>query len=174
MELLGKLTSKEKSNTRILPSASKDGSICWMVLKVTQNLKRENKNKILTIIYTVFKGITTLNIEELNGYGKTIIFTTECYYREKYPYVRKGFLRNYHYWDDPKLYQGGVDSRTIPWCCYDCTTQLYLTWDPKIKYACNNPRYGKIFNCKYSPIIRSHNNWFIMNFLEDETYDVEY
>ena len=44
---------------------------------------------------------------------KTIIFTTECYYREKYPYVRKGFLRNYHYWDDPKLYQGGVDFRTI-------------------------------------------------------------
>ena len=119
MELLGKLTSKEKSNTRILPSASKDGSICWMVLKVTQNLKRENKNKILTIIYTVFKGITTSNIEELNGYGKNNYFYHWMLLSGKISLCKKGFLK--------KLSLLGW-SKVISGRCWFQNNYLMLLW----------------------------------------------
>ena len=43
-----------------------------------------------------------------------------------------------------------------------------------MKYACNQPRYGLIIDCDCSPILVSHNNWVVMNFIGDEKDDFEY
>ena len=56
----------------------------------------------------------------------------------------------------------------------DFATQFNFLWEPKIKDACNHPRYEIFFDWNYSPILVSRNNWTIMNFLENGDYEVEY
>ena len=90
------------------------------------------------------------------------------------PYKSKGVLRRYNYRSDPKLAQKFVDIRMITCSCHTCTTTLCLSWDYKIKYARNQPRYERVYDCKYSLIIGSHNNWIIINFIDDGTYEREY
>ena len=80
------------------------------------------------------------------------------------PYGSKGILRHHHYHSDQKLGPGAVAITRIICRCHAFTTILYLLWDSKIKEAVNQPRYGQVYNCKYSQIIGCRNNWIIMNF----------
>ena len=42
----------------------------------------------------------------------------------------------------------------------------------KIKYACNQTKYGRVYYFKYSLTLGSHNNWTI--FFNDRTDEEEY
>ena len=75
------------------------------------------------------------------------------------PYGSKEILRNYHYRSDPKLGPGIVAIRRITCSCHAYTSKIYLSWDSKTKDAVNQPRYGRVYNCKYSEIIGCHNSW---------------
>ena len=44
----------------------------------------------------------------------------------------------------------------------------------KLKMRVIWPRYGQVFNFKYSPVIGSHNNCTVMNVLDDATDDVRF
>ena len=88
------------------------------------------------------------------------------------PYGSKGVLIHYHYSSDPKLGLGIVTIRRITYTFHDCRTILYLTRDYKIKEAFNQPKYGRVYNCKYSIFFGSHNNWIVMNSLYYLTYNV--
>ena len=33
----------------------------------------------------------------------------------------------------------------------------------------NQPRYVRVYSCKYSQMLGCHNNWILMNFLDDGT-----
>ena len=90
------------------------------------------------------------------------------------PYGSKVVLRHYHYGLGKKLVPGLVSLKIISCRYHACTTQLYLTWGYKIKYACNHPICGRIYGRKYFIIFGSQNNWIIMNFIDDGTYKVEY
>ena len=90
------------------------------------------------------------------------------------PYYRNGVLRHFHYRSDPKLGPGIVYLRIITCSCHYCITQLYLTWGSKIKSACNQPRYGVVYDCKYSQILGYHNNWIIIIFIDYGTDEVDY
>ena len=76
--------------------------------------------------------------------------------------------------DDTKLGQVVVYTKIISFSCQYCTTKLSLPWDHKTKDVCDNTIYGRVSNCKLSPILGSRNNWVIMNFLDDEIYNVEF
>ena len=89
------------------------------------------------------------------------------------PYARKVILRHYHYRSDPKLGPGIVSIRRIPCSCQDCTTILSHSWDSKTKEVVNRPRYGRVYNYKYSQTIGCHNYLITMIFLDDGT-DEEY
>ena len=78
-------------------------------------------------------------------------------------------LKHYHYWSDTKLGLEIDAIRSIPCSWHDCTTILSLYWDSKIQESVNQPRYGTVCNCKYSQIIGCHNNWILMNILDDGT-----
>ena len=80
------------------------------------------------------------------------------------PYGSKGVLRYNHYSSDTKWGPGIISLRIIPSGCHDYIAQLSITWDPEIRYACNQFIYGIVYDIKYSLIIGSHNNWIIMNF----------
>ena len=67
------------------------------------------------------------------------------------PYGSKDVLRYYHYMSDPKLGPGIVSIRIIVCICNVCTTKLSLPWDSKIKEACNQPRYGRVYNFQVLP-----------------------
>ena len=82
-------------------------------------------------------------------------------------YGSKGFLIHYKYRPDQKLCQGDVSVRIINHSCHDFTTQISLTWNSKIKDTCTQSRYGRVYDCKYSPIIGYQNNWIIMNLIDD-------
>ena len=58
--------------------------------------------------------------------------------------------------------------------CHSCTTILSLPWDLKTKESINQPRYGRVYNCEYYLIIGSHNNWIILNFIDEITYEEYY
>ena len=90
------------------------------------------------------------------------------------PYGRKGVLRHFYYGSDPKLGPGIVYIRIITCSCHYCITLLSLTWGSKIKTACYQPRYGVVYDCKYSLLLGSHFNWIIINSIDDGTYEVEY
>ena len=83
-------------------------------------------------------------------------------------------LRNYHYRSDTKLGPGIVAIIRIPRNCHSCTNILYFYWDSNIKEVVNPPKYGRLYNCKYSQILGCHNNWIIMNFVGDGTYEDNY
>ena len=85
------------------------------------------------------------------------------------PYGSKGILRHYHYRSDPKLGLGIVAVIIIPCSCHAFTTILSLLRDSKIKEPFNHPRYGRVYNYKQYLIIGSHNNWIIMNLIDDGT-----
>ena len=85
--------------------------------------------------------------------------------RKSSSYESKGILRHYHYRSDPKLVPGGVSIRIIPCTYHACTIIFSLYWGSKIKEASNQPRYGRLYNCKYYQIIGCHNNWIIIIFL---------
>ena len=53
------------------------------------------------------------------------------------------------------------------------STQLSLRWYSKIKYACCQPIFGRVYDCKYSLILLSFNNWIILNFLYDVKDEAE-
>ena len=89
-------------------------------------------------------------------------------------YKRKGVLRHCQYRSDTKLGTGVVDLRRIPCNFHHFTTQWYLPWDSKSKGACNQPIYGRVSYCKYFIIFGYHNNWIIMNFIDDGADEVEY
>ena len=92
---------------------------------------------------------------------------------EEHIHTEKCVLRHYHYRSYSKLGLGVVSSRKISCSFHACTTQLFLPWDYKIKDACYQPIYGRVYYCKCYIILGSHNNWIIMNFIDyvaDEVY----
>ena len=64
-----------------------------------------------------------------------------------FPYASKGIIRHYNYWSDPKLGPYIFSIIIIPCGCHACTAILSLSWDPKIKEAVNQPRYGRVYSC---------------------------
>ena len=82
-----------------------------------------------------------------------------------------GILRHYHYWSDPKFGPGIVEMRRIPHNFHARTTISSISWDSKIKEAVNQPRYGRVNNFESSQILGCHNNWIIMNYVDDGTYE---
>ena len=97
-------------------------------------------------------------------WNNTLFPSLNVIYGKTSPYGSKGILRYYHYRSNPKLGSGIVAIRIIPFNCHACTTILSLSWDSKIKEAVNQPRYGRVYNFKYSQIVGCHNNWIIMIF----------
>ena len=69
------------------------------------------------------------------------------------PYESKVILIHYHYRSDPKLGPCIFPIRKILCSCYYCKAILSVSWDPKIKESVNQPRYGRVHNCKYSQIL---------------------
>ena len=90
------------------------------------------------------------------------------------PYLIKGVLRHFHCRSDPKFGPGVVYHRRITYSFHYYITQLSLPWGSKIKAACNHPRYGIVYDCKYSLILVSNNNWILINFIDDWTDEVHY
>ena len=76
----------------------------------------------------------------------------------------KGVIRHYNYKSDNKLGQGIVAIRRSNCSFHACTTQLFLIWDSTMKYACNQPRYWRFYECKYCLTLGSHNNWVNADF----------
>ena len=83
-------------------------------------------------------------------------------------------IRHYYYRSDPKLGPGIFAIRIIPCSCHACTDILYIYWDCKIKEEGNQPRYGGVYNCRYSQIIGCHNNYILIMFLDDGIYEEYY
>ena len=83
------------------------------------------------------------------------------------PYASKEILRHYLYRSDPKLVPGIFSIRVIPCICHACTAISYLSWYYKIKKEVNQPRHGRVYNCKYSQILGCYNNWILMILLDD-------
>ena len=56
------------------------------------------------------------------------------------------------------------------WVVLDLTGSMNIvgTW-----FFSNHPRYGRVYNCKYSQILGCHNNWILIQFSDDGT-DEEY
>ena len=69
-----------------------------------------------------------------------------------YPYIIIFFIRNYNCSLDPKLGKVVVAVIRITCSFHDCTKQFSLSWYYKIKDACNQSRYGKVYDFKYSLI----------------------
>ena len=111
------------------------------------------------------------------------------------PYGSKDVLRYYYYRSYTKLGPVIVSIIIIPWSCHACknnlslpldsvdirivkwsfhtrTRKLYPPCEYTIKWACNHPRYGIVYTCKYSLIFGCHNNWIIMNYASIEIYVV--
>ena len=88
----------------------------------------------------------------------------------KKTYGSKVIIKHYHYCSDPKLGPGIVAIRRIQCSCYDCKTILSLSWGSKIKVAVNQPRYGRVYNFKYSQILGCCNNCILIICLDDGTY----
>ena len=107
-------------------------------------------------------------------WNKKLIPSLNCIDGKSSPYGSKGVLRHYHYWSDPKLGPGVVEIRINTCSCHSCTKILSLPWDSTVREAFNHPIYGRVYNCKYSIIIDYHNNWIVMNFLDDGSGNVEY
>ena len=75
-----------------------------------------------------------------------IVSIIECDNEKTAPYGSKGVLRHYHYRSHLKLGQGAVSVRRIPCGCQACTTQLSLPWNSKIKDACNQAKYERVYD----------------------------
>ena len=78
------------------------------------------------------------------------------------PYGIKRIIKHYSYRSYPKLSPGIFSIGIIPCNFHACKNILSLYWDSKIKEAVNRPRYGRLYNCKYSQIVGCHNNWMLM------------
>ena len=55
------------------------------------------------------------------------------------------------------------------WCKYN----IDLPWDTYI-VSKGQPRYSSVTQCKYYPILGQPNDWVIMDFIDEGTYDNEY
>ena len=86
----------------------------------------------------------------------------------------KGVLRHYHYRSDTKIGPGIFVTRRITFSFQACTIKLSLPRKSTIKDTRNQTKYRKVYDCKYSLVIGSHNNWIIINFLGYGTDNVEY
>ena len=80
------------------------------------------------------------------------------------PYISKDILRHYYYQSDLRLGLGIFAIRRITCSFHACTTILSHFWYSKIKETFNQPRYGRVYNQKYSQILGCHNNLIIMIF----------
>ena len=91
---------------------------------------------------------------------------------ESSPYGNKVIIRHYNYSSYLTLGPGIVVIRIIPCSCQACTKILSLSWYLKIKEEFNRPRYGRVYNCKYSQIIGCCNNCIIIKNIygTDEEY----
>ena len=89
-------------------------------------------------------------------------------------YASKVILRHFYYRSDPKLGLGIVAIRRILCSFHACTSILSIYCDDKIKEAVNHPRYLIVYSCKYSQILGCHNNWILINFLDDGTNEEYY
>ena len=49
-----------------------------------------------------------------------------------------------------------------------------MSWDSKIREAVNQPKYDRVYNLKYSQFLSCHNNWIIIFFFDDGTYEEDY
>ena len=97
-------------------------------LRVEPKWERDKLNLNLTTVSTMSKGTMMLITEELKLWQKNKLFSyLNIINRKTTPYGIKGVLRHYHYRYNQKLGQGVVSTRIIPWICYDCTTQSYLS-----------------------------------------------
>ena len=179
MELIGKLASNDTTNIGMLPSDSKDVSFkfadqCLYMInnkEILNGLKGSTKfQKIISqfkyqsLIYNVQRN-SYANQRGMKMRRKDKLFPSLNVLNGKtLPYASKGILRNYHYQSDPKLGPGIVAIRIIPCSFHDCTTILSLSWDSKTKEAFNQPRYGRVYNYKYSQIFGCHDNLILMNF----------
>ena len=106
--------------------------------------------------------------------GKTLFPSLNGINGQIFPYGRKIFLRHYHCRSDPKLGPGVLSLGGIPCSLNYCTTPLSLPWNYKIKDACNNPIYERVYGCKYSMFIVYHNTWIVINFIYYGTDKLEY
>ena len=179
---MGKLTSNNTTNIGMLPCASKYVSIkfSYQCLHILNNKEILNGLKGSTKIQKIQSQL------KYKSRIKNIQINSDVYHRgmrmrwnnkifpslnvingKKSPYASKGILRHYHYWSDPRLCPGIVSIIRIPCSFQACTTILSLSWDPKIKEAVNQYRYGRLYDCKYSQIIGCQNNWILMIFLDD-------
>ena len=90
------------------------------------------------------------------------------------PCGRKGILRHHNYQSDPKLGPGIIWIIIIPWSCHACTTILSLSWYSKIKEVFNQPRYVRVYNCKFSQILDCHKKWIIIIYSDDGIGEEDY
>ena len=51
---------------------------------------------------------------------------------------------------DPRLGQVAVDVRRTPCSFQDCKTHLSHPWYPTMKDTCKHPKYGIVYDYKYS------------------------
>ena len=142
--------------------------------KVAQKFTRDNNYSNINYVYNVKWN------DDVNHRGMKLRWNNEVFSSlnvvnwKPAPYGSKGVIKQYNYRSDTRLGPGIVSIRIIPCSCHVCTTKLSLPWGSTIKEACNQPIYGRVYNCKYSLIIGSHNNCIIMNFLDIGTDNVEY
>ena len=189
MELIGKLASNNTSNIGMLPSASKDISVklSYQCINIINNKERLNglkgstKMKNMESLFKYQSHIYNVQMNSgVNHRGVKMRWNNKLFPSlnvinvETSPYGSKGILRHNHYWSDPKLGPGIVAIIIIPCSCHACTTILSLSWDSKTKEEVNQPRYGRVYNCKYSQIIGCYNNWIIIDFVDDGTYEEDY
>ena len=71
---------------------------------------------------------------------------------------------------DSDLGKGFYDMRRIPCACTGCVEKISNPWLPNLDKTLQ-PRYAiKTETCKYSPILRGYNKWYIeKNTLKKET-----
>ena len=163
MELMGKLAGKDTKNIGMLPSASKYVSIkfvdkCLHILnnkEILNGLKgikkiQEGKSqfKYQPRIYN-FQRNSDVDHRGMKMICKNKLFPSLNIINGKtFPYASKGILRHYHYRSDPKLSLGIVAIKRIPRSCHACTAILSIFWGSKTKEEVNQPRYGRVYNCK--------------------------
>ena len=141
-------------------------------LKGIKNIQgREFLFKYQSCIYNVQKSSDVNHIDMKMRWNNKLFPSLNVIKGKISSYGSKGILRRCHYRSDPKL-GSCIFSIKIMWCsCHTYTTLLYLSWDSKIREAVNQPKYDRVYNWKYSQFLCFHNNWIIIIFLDDGTYE---
>ena len=134
---------------------------------ITKLQKRQSRFKYQSRIYNVQRKSDVDHRSMKIIWNNKLFPSLNALNGKTFPYKRKVIIRHYHYWSSPKISPGIFVIRIIPCICHSCTDILSISWDPKIKEAVNPPRYGRVYSCKYSQIHGCHNNWILINFLDD-------